>query len=75
MDGHHIVIGGRAALTGMRKKKELEGKIGEVKCITEEQRKLRVRMDCCRRVLVSLEMVRVQGVEHMKDTEVSKSVQ
>ena len=75
VDGHRIVIGGRVALTSMRKKKELEGKIGEVESIMEERGKVRVRMDCGRRVLVSLERVRVQGVEHMKDAEDSKSAQ
>ena len=45
VDGHHIVIGGRAPLTGMRKKKELEGKMGEVERIMEEQGNLRVQMD------------------------------
>ena len=67
VDGHRIVIGGRVALTGMRKKKELEGKTSEVESIMEEQGKVRVRMDCGRRILVSLERVRVQEVEHMKD--------
>ena len=59
----------------MRKKKECKGKTGEVKHIMEEQGKLRVRMYRGIRVLVLLEMVMLQGVEHMKDTEDSKSVQ
>ena len=53
VDGHRIVLGGRVALTGMKKKKELEGKTGEVESIIEEQGKVRLRMDCGRRVLVS----------------------
>ena len=75
VDGHRIVLRGRVALTGMRKKMELEGKIGEVESIMEEQGKVRLRMDCGRRVLVSLDRVRVQQVEHMKGTEDSKAVQ
>ena len=60
----------------MRKQKELEGKIGEVESIMEDQGKVRVKMDRGIRVLVSLERVgRVQEVEHMKDAEDSKSAQ
>ena len=59
----------------MRKKMELEGKTGEVESIMEEQGKVRVRMDCGRRVLVSLERMRVQEVEHMKGAEDSKTTQ
>ena len=75
MDGHRNLIGGRVALIGMRKKKELEGKPGEVESIMEEQGKARVRMDCGTRVLVSPKRVTVQEVEHMKDAEDSKSAQ
>ena len=49
----NIVLGGRVALTGMRRKMEMEGKTGEVKSIMEEQGKVRVQMDCGGRVLVS----------------------
>ena len=75
VDGHRIVLGGRVALTGMRKKTELEGKTCEVESIMEEQGKVRLRMDCGRRVLVSLDRVRVQEVEHMKGAEDSKAAQ
>ena len=75
VDGHRIVLGGRVALTGMRKKMELEGKTGEVESIMEEQGKVRLRMDCGRRVLVSLDKVRVQEVEHMKGAEDSRAAQ
>ena len=57
------------------KKKELEGKTGEVESIIEEQGKVRLRMDCGRRVLVSLDRVRVQEVEHMGGAEDSRAAQ
>ena len=75
VDGHRIVLGGRVALTGMKKKMELEGKAGEVESIIEEQGKVRLRKDCGRRVLVSLDRVRVQEVEHMGGAEDSKAAQ
>ena len=75
VDGHRIVIGVRVTLTSMRGKKELEDKTGEVESIMEEQGKVRVRIDCGKRVLVSLERVRVQEVERMKDAEDSKCAQ
>ena len=59
----------------MKKKMELEGKTGEVESIIEEQGKVRLRMDCGRRVLVSLDRVRVQEVEHMGGAEDSKAAQ
>ena len=39
VDGHRIAIGGRVALTGTRKRKELEGKTSEVESIVQEQGK------------------------------------
>ena len=59
----------------MKKKMELEGKTGEVESIIQEQGKVRLRMDCGRRVLVSLDRVRVQEVEHMGGAEDSKAAQ
>ena len=52
---------------------ELEGKTGKVESIIEEQGKVRLRMDRGRRVLVSLDRVRVQEVEHMGGAEDSKA--